>query len=96
MILPGTSERMFERMPEERRETPEAEEDRAVADMNVEGMPWYREGRPAPKNPDAEPMSRRNLWRYTLSAVGAGLTIVFVFGLAAAAFIWFCINVWFR
>ena len=64
--------------------------------MNVEGMPWYREGKPAPKNPDAEPMSRRNLWRYMLSAVGAGLTIVFVFGLAAAAFIWFCINVWFR
>ncbi len=83
-------------MPEEKREQREEGDDRVVADMNVEGMPWYRRGEPAPKNPDAEPLTGRNLWRYTFSAVGAGLVVVFVFGICAAAFIWFCIHVWFR
>lgn len=82
-------------MPDERiKPEKEAEDDRMVADMNVEGMPWYREENPPPKNPNAEPMSKRNLWRYTFAAIGAGLLIVMVFGLAGAAFIWFCSNVW--
>ena len=74
----------------------ETEDTMVVADMNVEGMPWYRPDAPRPKNPDAEEISKKNLWRYTFAAVKAGLLIVFVFGLAGALFIWFCTNVWLR
>lgn len=83
-------------MPDANSKKPEEQDDRVVADMNIEGMPWYREKKPAPKNPNAEPMSARNAWRYTFYATGAGLLVVTVFGLAGAAFIWFCVNVWFR
>ena len=81
-------------MPDRERQ-PE-EDERVVAPMNVEGMPWYQPEAPKPKNPNAEPMSKRDAFRYTLSAVGAGLLIVAVFGTVAAAFVWFCCNVWFR
>ncbi|MEG0493023.1 MAG: hypothetical protein RR653_03715 [Clostridia bacterium] len=83
-------------MPDKLDKNCENEDERVIAPMNVEGMPWYREHEPAPKNPNAEPISDKNLWRYAFSAVGAGLLIVAVFGVAAAAFIWFCVNVWFR
>ncbi|MEG2316567.1 MAG: hypothetical protein RSC91_10125 [Clostridia bacterium] len=81
-------------MSEENHNPPE--EERVVADMNIEGMPWYSEKAPAPKNPNAEPLTGKNLWRYLFYAVAAGLVAVFVFGLAGGAFIWFCVNVWFR
>lgn len=77
-------------------EHPEDEDDRTVADMNVEGMPWYRAEKPMPKNPNAEEISKKNLWRYAFSAVKAGLLIVFVFGLLGALFIFFCTNIWLR
>lgn len=75
---------------------PPQEEDHVVAPMNVEGMPWYSPGESVPRNPEAEPLTGKNLWRYAFSAVGAGLLIVILFGLAGAAFIWFCIHLWFR
>ncbi len=81
-------------MPEERQDS--SEDDRVIADMNIEGMPWYRAQETGPRNPNAEPMSKRNLWRYALSAVGAGLLIVMAFGLLGALFIWFCTNVWLK
>lgn len=74
----------------------EGDDGHTVAPMNVEGMPWYTAKEPLPHNPDAEPLTGRNLWRYAFSAVGAGLLIVLVFGVAGAVFIWFCTNVWFR
>jgi len=73
-----------------------AEDDRVIAPMNVEGMPWYTPGKPLPRNPSAEPLSNHHLWRYTFSAVGTALLILSAFGLTGAAFIWFCVNVWFR
>lgn len=82
-------------MPDQPDKERRGEEDRVIAPMNVEGMPWYQSGEPAPQNPNAEKMSTRNLIRYAFSAVGAGLLIVFIFGLAGAAFIWLCVNVWF-
>jgi hypothetical protein len=66
-----------------------------VAPMNIDGMPWYRDD-PPKKNPNAEPMSRRQTARYAWYAVLAGLSIVAVFGIAAALFIRFCTDVWFR
>lgn len=83
-------------MPDERQNRTEDEDDRVIANMNIEGMPWYNAQEAKPKNPNAEPMSTRNLWRYALSAVGAGLLIVMAFGLFGALFIWFCTNVWLK
>lgn len=84
-------------MPDtERDPRDDREEEHVVAPMNVEGMPWYQPEEPTAKNPNAEPMTRRQALRYTLYAVGAGLLVVGVFATAGAAFIWFCINVWFR
>lgn len=88
-------------MPDELRDealdTPEDEDDRVVADMNVEGMPWYEKSkRRFQRAQNGEPMTRRELWRYGLVAVGAGLLAVAAFGLLGAGFIWFCINVWLR
>ncbi|NLO86628.1 MAG: hypothetical protein GX096_14565 [Clostridiales bacterium] len=84
-------------MPDKKRNRDiEVDDDYVVADMNIEGLPWYRKEEPSRKNPNAEPMSKRSMWRYTFVAVGAGLTIVFIFGILGAAFIWFCNNIWFR
>lgn len=72
-----------------------------VADMNVEGMPWYRpELKPkdaqGAKNPHPTRMTSRETFHWTLGALGAGLLVVAAFGLAGFLFIEFCIHVWFR
>lgn len=79
-----------------RRRLPEGDDGRTVADMNVEGMPWHTVDKPAPENPNAEPMTKRQLRRYTFYAVLSGLAVAACFGLLGAAFIWFCTNVWLR
>ena len=76
-------------------------EDLTVADMNVEGMPWYRPElkmgqESAPKNPHPERMTPKETFHWALGAVGAGLLIVAAFGLAGFLFIEFCIHIWFR
>jgi hypothetical protein len=73
----------------------EGDDGHTVAPMNIEGMPWYRDEPPG-KNPNAEKMTRRQMVRYTFYAVLAGLCIVAVFGAAAALFIRFCTDIWFR
>ena len=72
------------------------EDDRTVANMNLEGMPWYREKDPPKRNPNVEKMSGKQAAQYTFYAVLAGLCIVAVFGVAAALFILFCTNIWFK
>ena len=82
-----------------RNRPPDPEDDgRTIADMNVDGMPWYvrqRETQAPPERP-AEPMSREELRRYTWAAVKAGLLIVLVFAVVFGLFIAFCDFVWFR
>ncbi|MCE5343235.1 MAG: hypothetical protein LLF96_06580 [Eubacteriales bacterium] len=70
---------------------------RIIAPMNVDGMPWHTTEKTEPEaKAPAEPMTRREMHRYMFSAVGAGLLIVLVFGLAGAAFILFLTQVVFR
>ena len=71
---------------------------KAVADMNVEGMPWYVPKRKVPPEGDAEhyQMTREEFRAYKWAAVRAGLLIVLVFGAVFAAFIAFCDFIWFR
>ena len=70
---------------------------RVIANMNVDGMPWYVE---AAKKKEASSQeldltkeeSKAVLW----GTVKAGLLIASVFVVAALIFILFCIHVWFR
>ena len=76
---------------------PPDDDGRTVAPMDAEGMPWHVPARPrAPRDPDAEPLRGAALFRYMLSAVGAGLLVVLAFSVAGAAFILFCTQIWFR
>lgn len=72
---------------------------RTIVNMNVDGMPWYREGRDGIPERGGQPgqgMSDDELRRYKWAAVRAGLIIVLIFGAVFAAFIAFCDFIWFR
>ena len=81
-----------------------ADDGRTIADMNVEGMPWYvpgdenralhRENENSGYSPS--PMSDEELKSYRWAAVKAGLFVALVFGGAFALFLAFCDFVWFR
>lgn len=78
---------------------PDPEDDGStIADMNVDGMPWYMRSRngQTPADPSAEPMSREEARHYTWAAVKAGILIVLVFGAVFGLFIAFCDFLWFR
>ena len=70
---------------------------RVIANMNVDGMPWYVD---AAKKKEASSQkldltkeeSKAVLW----GTIKAGLLIASVFVVAALIFILFCIHVWFR
>ena len=79
---------------------PDWDDGRTVADMNVEGMPWY-----TPKTsgaPDGQPghkpdqMTRRELGMFTWGAVKAALLVVGVLCAFLVAFVLFCQHVWFH
>lgn len=73
------------------------DDNRVIASMNIEGMPWHAKGKPVyeeSKEPVPE-LSKKELRRLTLTAtLGSlliGAVILFVFYL----FILFCVYVWF-
>ena len=71
---------------------------RTIADMNVDGMPWYHRSQPG--IPDGnqgrqEPMTREEQRIYTWAAVKAGLLVVLVFAVIFFLFLLFCDFVWF-
>ena len=70
---------------------------RVIANMNVDGMPWYVEAAKKKEVSSQEldltkEESKAVLW----GTVKAGLLIASVFVVAALIFILFCIHVWFR
>lgn len=75
----------------------EQDDGRPVANMNVEGMPWYVEEEPE-ERPEEQlpPMSRRETRAFLANALLATLAVAAVFLAAAALFILFCTKVWFR
>ena len=87
-----------------RNEPPKSSEDdgRTIADMNVDGMPWYTGGvrdpflQDAPASRDKHPMSRDERRGYIRAAVGAGLLIGGVFAAAYGLFLLFCRFVWLK
>lgn len=73
---------------------------RVVAPMNVDGMPWYTEG----KNPSAdknwkEMESKEMTFGEKLAmmrgVLAAALLVLSVFGIGLFLFILFCVKVWF-
>ena len=66
---------------------------RTIADMNVDGMPWYE-----PKRQDnAEKIELTSSEQRALigSTLKAALLVAAIFGLVYFLFILFCTNVWF-
>lgn len=69
-----------------------------VADMNVEGMPWYKE-RTVIEEENQQPKvewSKRDMRRYIVASTLAGLAIAGIFVLGMLLFLLFCVFVWFR
>jgi hypothetical protein len=85
--------------PKRERILPTWDDGRTVASMAGLKSPSHARAHPAAAPsaaPPPEPLSRRALVRYTLSAVGAGLLIAIAFCACGALFIAFCVHVWLR
>lgn len=72
---------------------------RVIANMNVEGMPWYQPTKPV-KNSNSESdftdLSRKEKFAMLKGILSAALLVGFIFILGYFLFIVFCINVWFK
>lgn len=71
---------------------------RVVANMNVEGMPWYQPESIISKNnnPYPETMTNSQMRSFIWGAIKAGLLLSIGFSAALILFILFCLKVWFR
>lgn len=74
---------------------PDGDDGRTIANMNVDGMPWY-----VKKNPDQKdnttPPTKEELKIWKNAALKAALLIGGIFGAVFAVFILFCQFVWFK
>ena len=80
------------------RKTFDGDDGRVVANMNVDGMPWYMRGlqKKAAQNSDFSDLSKEETWEIIKGTVKAALLIGSVFFVVFLLFILFCIFVWFR
>ena len=83
-------------------ELPEGDDGRTIADMNVEGMPWYspkgHHGGAAgeQKNGSETTLTKEESRYYTWGALKAALLVVGVLCAGIVLFVLFCQFVWFR
>ena len=88
-------------MTKRKPELPEDDDGRTIANMNVEGMPWYVPGGAVPraerkKRTEAEPVLTRQESRYyTWGALKAALLVTGVICGGIVLFVLFCLYVWF-
>lgn len=78
---------------------------RTIANMNIEGMPWYT-GSKEPKNSapvkgsgagqESAPLSPGETWAITKGVLLASLAVGAVFVVVFTLFILFCVFVWMR
>ena len=74
---------------------------RTIANLNVDGMPWYTEAKPLyPAKKEREKtaldeLSRREAFKVSFNAMLAGLVVGLIFVGLALLFILFCVFVWF-
>ena len=89
-------------MTRKKPELPEGDDGRTIADMNVEGMPWYTPGERLSKaerreKAKTEPgLTREESRYYTWGALKAALLVVGVICAGIALFVLFCQHVWFK
>ena len=72
------------------------EDEIVVANMNVEGMPWYTPSHENGTTDKGAPPSRRETLRMMAGALKAALLIGGAFAAGLLAFLLFCVYVWFR
>ena len=89
-------------MTKKKPDFPEGDDGRTIADMNVEGMPWYspkknlpREERKA-REGQPEALTKEESRYYTWGALKAALLVVGVICAGLVLFVLFCQFVWFR
>ena len=89
-------------MTRKKPDLPEGDVGRTIADMNVEGMPWYtpekkrsREERKA-REGQPEVLTKEESRYYTWGALKAALLVVGVICAGLVLFILFCQFIWFR
>ena len=89
-------------MSRKKPELPEGDDGRTIADMNVEGMPWYMPGETLSReerrqrNRSEPAMTKRESRYYTWGAIKAALLVVGVLCAGIVLFVLFCVKVWFR
>ena len=89
-------------MTRKKPEFPEGDDGRTIADMNVEGMPWYspdghisRAERKQKAKGEA-PLTKEESRYYTWGALKAALLVTGVMCAGIVLFVMFCVFVWFR
>lgn len=89
-------------MTKKKPDLPEWDDGRTIADMNVEGMPWYSPGKRVPKSERKAPGNREEVLTkeesryYTWGALKAALVVVGVMCAGIVIFVLFCLHVWFK
>ncbi|MBQ7445523.1 MAG: hypothetical protein IJS71_06275 [Clostridia bacterium] len=71
---------------------------RVIADMNVDGMPWYVPNKPNAEGEaeDLKKLSKKETLFLILGVAGAALLVAAIFGLGYFFFILFADKVWFH
>lgn len=73
---------------------------RVIANMNVEGMPWYRAMPGKVSHPEGEnepiELTRKEKAAMMSGVMGAALLIAFIFITVFTLFLLFCVFVWFK
>ena len=90
-------------MTKKKPEQPEWDDGRTIANMNVEGMPWYSPGKRIPRRKNREKpedreevLTKQESRYYTWGALKAALLVVGILCAGLVLFVLFCQHVWFR
>lgn len=83
------------------RKTDLHDDQRVIADMNIEGTPWYIKDKDKTRDQgvfigDKGEIKGKELFRLMSYAVFAGLSVAMVFIIAFFLFILFALNIWFN
>lgn len=90
-------------MTKKKPEQPEWDDGRTIANMNVDGMPWYSPGKRISRRKDREKpedreevLTKQESRYYTWGALKAALLVVGILCAGLVLFVLFCQHVWFR
>ncbi|MBR0577099.1 hypothetical protein KCG48_12315 [Proteiniclasticum sp. BAD-10] len=69
---------------------------RVIADMNIEGTPWYVDKKKMTQRDNAQALSKQEVRYIMRNALFAGLAVASIFIAAFAAFILFSTEIWLK